>query len=104
MVLSTLATEQTTDEPHAFILMEREQDNYPTRHLLYDIENPTPVEDGNGNKNNFIGLYSLTDEQFNNILNGIECTPTSLFELLQSGWTDVGTKRIYGSVKLNKTL
>lgn len=104
MVLSTLATEQTSDEPHAFILMEREQDNYPTRHLLYDIENPTPVEDGNGNKNNFVGIYSLTDEQYNNILNGIECTPTSLFELLQSGWADVGTKRIYGSIKLNKTL
>lgn len=104
MVLSTLATKQTNDEPHAFILMEREQDNYPTRHLLYDIENPTSVEDGNGNKNNFVGIYSLTDEQYNNILNGIECTPTSLFELLQSGWTDVGAKRIYGSVKLNKTL
>jgi len=104
MVLSTLATKQTSDEPHAFILMEREQDDYPTRHLLYDIENPTLVEDANGNKNNFIGLYSLTDEQHNDIVRGIECVPTSLFELLQSGWTDVGTKRIYGSVKLNKTL
>lgn len=104
MVLSTLATEQTRNEPHAFILIEREQDDYPTRHLLYDIENPTLVEDVNGNKNNFIGLYSLTDEQHKNIISGTECVPTSLFELLQSGWTDVGPKRIYGSVKLNKTL
>lgn len=36
MVLSTLATEQTYDEPHAFILLDKEQDNYPTKHLLYD--------------------------------------------------------------------
>lgn len=104
MVLSTLATEQTPDEPHAFILMEREQDDYPTRYLLYDIENPASVEDKNGNKNNFIGIYSLTDEQHNNIISGNQCVPISLFELLQSGWTDVGAKRIYGSVKLNKTL
>lgn len=104
MVLSTLATEQTRDEPHAFILIEREQDDYPTRHLLYDIENPTLVENVNGNKNKFIGLYSLTDEQHKDIISGTECVPTSLFELLQSGWTDVGPKRIYGSVKLNKTL
>ncbi len=104
MILSTLSTEQTRDEPHAFILMDREQDNYPTKYLLYDIENPTSVKDENGNRNNFIGLYSLTDEQRNDIINGSECVPTSLFELLQSGWTDVGAKRIYCSVKLNKTL
>lgn len=61
MILSTLATEQTNNEPHAFIFMDREQDTYPTKHLLYDIENPTSVEDENGNKNNFIGIYSLTD-------------------------------------------
>lgn len=30
--------------------------------------------------------------------------PISLFELLQSGWTDVGVARTYGSIKLNKTL
>lgn len=78
MVLYTLATEQTSDEPHTFVLVEREQDDYPTRHLL--------------------------EEQHNDIISGIECVPKSLFELLQSGWTDVGTRRIYVSVKLNKTL
>lgn len=92
------------DESHVFIIINREQDDYPTRHLLYDIENPTLVEDGNGNKNNFIGIYSLTDEQYKDVISGTECVPTSLFELLQSRWTDVGPKRIYGSVKLNKTL
>ena len=104
MVLSTLATEQTSNEPHAFIIIEKAQDDYPTRYLLYDIENPTPVEDGNGNKNNFIGIYSLTEEQHNDIINGVECIPTSLFEFLQSEWTDIGPKRIYGQVKLNKIL
>lgn len=92
------------DESHVFIIMDKEQDDYPTKHLLYDPENCTQVEDVNGNKNNFVGIYSLTDEQRNDIISGTECVPTSLFELLQSGWTDVGPKRIYGSVKLNKTL
>lgn len=104
MILSTLVTEQTNNEPHAFILMDREQDNYPTKYLLYDIENPTSIEDENGNRNNFIGIYSLTDEQHDDIISGTECRPTSLFELLQSGWTDVGVTRTYGSIKLNKTL
>ena len=91
------------DESHVFIIIDREQADYPTKHLLYDPENCTQVEDVNGNKNNFIGIYSLTDEQHSDIISGIECSPTSLFELLQSGWTDVGAKRIYGSIKLNKT-
>lgn len=104
MILSTLATEHTHNMPHAFLLIDKEQDDYPTKHLLYDVENPTLVEDINGNKNNFVGIYSLSDEQYSNIIHGIECTPTSLFELLQSDWHDVGDKRIYGSIKLNKSL
>ncbi len=101
----TLIGSTLNNESHVFIVMNRDQDNYPTKHLLYDPENYTLVEDGNGNKNNFIGIYSLTDEQYDDIISGVECVPTSLFELLQSGWFDVGPKRIYGTIKkLNKIL
>lgn len=104
MVLSTLMTENSPREPHAFILMDKDQDNYPTKHLLYDVENHTLIEAQNGNKNKEIGIYSLTDEQHNNIINGVECTPTSLFEVMRSELHDVGDKRIYGSIKLDKSL
>lgn len=92
------------NEGHVFVIMDNEHDEYPTKHLLYDPENFTQIEDMNGNINNFVGIYSLTDEQHNNILNGVECSPTSLFELLRPGYTDVSGKRIYGSITLSKSI
>ena len=92
------------NENHVFVIMDREQDEYPTRHLLYDPENFTQIEDTNGIRSNLVGVYSLTDEQHHNILNGVECNPTSLFVLLQPEWTDVSGKRIYGSITLDKSI
>lgn len=104
IILSALRTESTPNIPHAFILMDKEQDNYPTKHLLYDVENLTLLEDAKGNKTNCIGLYALTDEQYHDIINGVECTPISVFELMTSELHDVGDKRIYGASKKEKTM
>lgn len=104
MVLSTLRTENTSNEPHAFVLIDKDDDEYPTKHLLYDIQNPTLLEDELGNRLYSLGLYSLSDEQYDNIINGFECTPISLFEVMRQDLHDVGDKRIYGSITLNKSI
>lgn len=101
MILSTLRTEKTSNEPHAFVLIDKEDDEYPTKHLLYDIQNPTLLEDELGKRIHSLGLYTISDEQYNNIINGFECTPISLFEVMRQDLHDVGDKRIYGSNVLN---
>lgn len=73
MVLSTLRTENTPNEPHAFVLID-------------------------------LGLYTLSPEQYDNIINGFECTPISLFEVMRQDLHDIGDKRIYGSITLNKLI
>ena len=102
MILSKLKTENNPSEPHAFVLLDKEQDVYPTRHLLYDVQNPTTIIDDDGNKSVYVGLYTLSDEQYDNLLKGIECTPASLFEVMNGSLHNVSEKRIYGSISLNK--
>lgn len=104
MILSTLSIENTSSEPHAFILIDKDDDKYPTKHILFDAENPTLIKNGNGYEQKYVGLYSLTDEDREGIVKGISCTPTSLFELLNPNFHDVGEKRIYGNRKLTKFL
>lgn len=104
MILSTLRTESATIEPHAFVLIDKDDDEYPTKHLLYDVQNPTLLENESGKRLYSLGLYTLLDEQFDNIVNGFECTPKSLFEVLRQDLHDVGDKRIYGSITLNKSI
>lgn len=103
MVLSTLRTKNTPREPHAFILIDKEQDNYPTKYLLYDAQNPTLLENESGKRLYTPGLYTLSDEQHNNILNGCECTPLSLFEVICQDLHSVEDERIYGTKLLNKS-
>lgn len=102
LILSTLKTKATKEEPHAFLLIDKEDNEYPLKHMLYDIENPTELSDLRGNKLIVPGMYSLTDEEYSNIKKGISCTPKSLFENLNSEYRDIGAKRIYGGSELNK--
>lgn len=104
MVLSTMGTEFSPKEPHAFVLMDKDGDAYPTKHMLFDVENPTKIDYGDGSENTLIGLYSLTDEEREAIETGTECTPESLYGVLRPGWQVLSEKRIYGSKKLNKTM
>lgn len=103
MILSNLRTRNTPSEPHAFILVDKEQDSYPTRHVLYDVQNPTLIEDELGERMYTLGLYTLSDEQHNNIIKGIECTPRSLAEVMRKDMHDIGDERIYGSFTLDKS-
>lgn len=102
LILSTLKTKATKEEPHAFLLIDKEDNEYPLKHMLYDIENPTELSDLRGKKLIVPGVYSLTDEEYSNIKKGISCTPKSLFENLDSEYRDIGAKRIYGGSELNK--
>ena len=102
LILSTLKTKATKEEPHAFLLIDKEDNEYPLKHMLYDIENPTELSDLRGNKLIVPGVYSLTDEECSNIKKGISCTPKSLFENLNPEYRDIGVKRIYGGSELNK--
>lgn len=103
LMLSSLKTDTIEEGPHAFITMSRETSKYPLKHLLYDPQNPTRVT-YQDKEYNCIGLYSMTDEEYDDLLNGIECTPKSTFELIDSNYTEISEKRTYGSKTKNKTI
>ena len=48
-----------------------------------------------------VGLYALTDEEKEDIENGYECTPTSLYEIL-GNFKEISAKRVYGSKEKKK--
>jgi len=101
-VLSNMKTELSNPGPHAFVMLNKECDN-PTKHLLFDVENPTILEDTNKEKHCFVGLYSLTDEQNDNFINGQECSPISLYEYMDD-YKEISEKRVYGNIKREKSL
>lgn len=100
LILSQLATKTHKSEPHAFIILNNQKWNYPIRHILFDVENLTIVE-LNDKQYNLVGLYSLTDEQFNNLINGSECSPTSIHEIA-FGYREISDKRTYGNSNINQ--
>ena len=100
LILSTLGSESIEEGPHAFILIDREHNDFPTKHLLFDIHNPSQIE-VDGEVHNMVGLYALTDDQYNDLISGDKITPQSLFEFASSDYKDVGEKRIYGSKNKN---
>ncbi len=103
MVLSKLATENSDPEPHAFIMINLDEQNDATKYLLFDPENSTIVKDKSNQQIKVVGLYILNDEQYDSLMKGSVCSPISLFEF--SGWyQEVGEKRTYGNIEENKTL
>ena len=101
LTLSQVTTEKIQSGPHAFVLLDKECDN-PTKHLLFDIENPILLLDKNNETEiRALGLYSLTDEEYDNLKNGLSCTPKSLFEIL-GNFEEISEKRTYGKVELEK--
>ena len=100
-VLSQLTTNDSNEGPHAFIMLNKDVNN-PTRNILFDPENPTLVEDSDKKIEKLAGLYSLTDEEYNNLINGSSCTPKSLYEFL-GGYHEVSEKRTYGRLELDKS-
>ena len=78
-ILSNLASPNTKPGPHAFIILNKEKCNDPTKHLIFDPENPALIKNKNGVNQNYAGLYSLTDEEYDNLINNMSCTPKSLY-------------------------
>jgi hypothetical protein len=102
LVLSSMETTNSNPGPHAFVLLDKECED-PTKHLLFDPENPTLVDDGSGNNVYYVGVYSLTDEEYNNLIGGKTCSPTSIYEI-GTNYKEVSDKRTYGNCEKNKTL
>lgn len=100
LVLSSLSTEKLKSGPHAFIIIDG-KDEYPTKHMLYDPENSTLIEDNNG-KSYMPGVYCLTDEQRENIVSGVECTPESVYSVFNTPYHVIGDSLTYGSIKMTK--
>ena len=100
--MSELSSEVSKPGPHAFVILNKDCDN-PTKHVIFDPENPTLIEDKDGQKQYCAGLYSLTDEEYDNLLNGLSCTPTSLYDFMD-GYHEVGVKRTYGRVEQTKKI
>jgi hypothetical protein len=102
LVLSQLKVEgYGNDEPHAFILLNKDC-NDPTKHLLFDPENPTTVkETKSGQEERVVGLYSVNDEEYDNLVNGRSCSPTSLYEIIGS-YEEISPKRTYGKIEMDK--
>ena len=95
--LSYLREELSCDSnPHAFVTLSKEDVSYPAKHLLYDVENPTVLENDKKERFALVGLYALTDEEKEDIDNGYECVPTSLYEIM-GNYKEVNAKRVYGS-------
>lgn len=82
--------------PHAFVTLSKEESNYPAKYLLYDVENPSVVENDKKERLVLVGLYPLTDEEKEEIDKGYACTPTSLYEIM-GNYKEIGAKRIYGA-------
>ena len=102
LVLSTLSTEKTSPRAHAFIIFDSIHGAYPTKYMLFDPENQSLIEDNNGNIGYSIGLYCLTDEQRENIINGIKCCPESIYNAFNMPYRLLSEQLIYGSIELVK--
>lgn len=97
MILSHLRTEdEDKSEPHAFLTLSKEDEKYPSKHILFDIQNPSKIKKNNEEEVYFPGMYAMTDEENNDINNGYECSPTSYYECFGKPYKEVGVKRIYG--------
>lgn len=101
LVLSSLSTEKLQSGPHAFIIIDGKGE-YPTKHMLYDPENRTLIEDSNGKSYYSLGVYCLTDEQRENIVSGVECTPESIYSAINTPYHVLSDRLTYGSIKLTK--
>ena len=100
--LSYLREELSCDKnPHAFVTLSKEDASYPAKHLLYDVENPTVLESDKKERFALVGLYALTDEEKEDIENGYECSPTSLYEIM-GNYKEINAKRVYGSKEKKK--
>ncbi len=103
LVLSNLKTDTIKEGPHAFITISKEDSKYPLKHILFDVHNPTRISDKDG-EYTVIGMYTLDDNEYEELTKGVYCTPKSLFEVVYSGYREISEKRTFGSKEKEKTI
>ena len=98
LVLSHVTDGELKPEKHAFTIIDKEQCEYPLKHILFDIQNQAYIEDKNGKQYLVSRICSLKEEEYNNLLNGLECTPNLIFEtsLYGNQYHIVGKPFTYG--------
>ena len=104
IVLSYISVPGRKPEPHAFLMLDNYDKEYPYTHLLFDISNPAYLEDAEGNKGLYVGLFSLDEEQHEKLISGIKCEPTALYEIVTPGVHLAGPVRTYGSLEKEKSM
>lgn len=102
LVLSQMAIESSKEEPHAFLMLNRDIKEENLRHILFDVENLSLIEIPNGKQSLVVGLYSLNEEEYSDLINGLCCTPTSLYDKVMN-YKEINEKRTYGNIKKNKS-
>ena len=93
LILSRMGLDSNSLIKHAFVTLERKGDEFP-KYFLWDVENPTAIIDSNGKESILGGIFALTDEENKNIEEGIQCSPTSIYETC--GYQVIDEPRIYG--------
>ena len=85
---------QNTSEPHSFIILVNKK--FPSKKFIYDIENPIEYKINNNTNYSFgVGLYHITEEEYQAFQSGKIILPKSIFE--DAGMTIKGEKIFYGN-------
>ena len=103
LFLSTLKTETSSSEPHAFLVINGNNSEYPTKHILFDINNISKIS-VDDKEYNTVGVFTLTDEEYDNLKEGIMVSPKSLYEVISDEYKEIGEKRTFGSKEKTRTL
>ncbi len=103
LILSNLKTDTILEGPHAFIIISNEENKYPLKHMLFDVNNPTRISDKD-NEYTVIGMYTLDDAEYDAVTKGVYCTPKSLFEVVYQGYQEISEKRTFGSKEKEKII
>ena len=102
----TLVVSYLNDAPHAFLLLDKKGKNNAIKHLLWDTNNLLEMQNKETKEKIVtLGMFTLSEEERENIVKGTKCSPTPTFTVLDESWIDLGEQRTYGNalkVKINK--
>lgn len=90
-----------TSGPHSFVILISKND--PSKKYLYDIENPIEFIPKNEiNSTLGVGLYHMTEEEYQDFVSGKSISPKSIFE--GAGMKVINEKRYFGNGECNQEL
>lgn len=86
-------------EPHAFVLLDDFENDNNFKHILFDVENLTLLENDKGEKFYQPGLYIIDDSNYDLFLNGKQIDVKSVYES-NNKYREISPKRLYGNDEL----